>query len=95
MLHQTLLPLEADTMDLAISQDGLDALAMKFCEMRADIRRLDAEAAEHTREESMHAETNNKLGKLRMRLCALETNGETYQMREELCQVQSLLDIAE
>ena len=88
VLHQTLLPFESDTMDLDISQDGLVALAIKLCEVRADIRRLDAEVAEHTKEDSMHTESD-RLGKLRLRLSTLETNGERYRMREELRLVEA------
>ena len=91
VLHQTLLPFESDTMDLDISRNGLMALALKLCEVRADIRRLDAEVAEHTKEDSMHTESD-RLGKLRLRLSTLET--ERYRMRGELRLVEHYLDRA-
>ena len=93
VLHQTLLPFEADTMDLDISQVGLVALAIKICEARADIRRHNVEVAEHTKANSMHTESD-RLGKLRLRLRTLETNGERYRMRKELRLIESFLDSA-
>jgi hypothetical protein len=92
VLHEALEACEVDAMDLAILHgDGLCCLAIKRCEVRGATRRLEAEVTERAESLPMHTE-RHRLDKLRIRLRALETNAAKYTIREELRQIQFILD---
>ena len=90
-LHEALASYEVDAMDLAICQEGLCCLAIKKCEVRGDIRRLEVEVTERAGLLPIHTE-RHRLDKLRERLRTLETNVAKYTMREELRFVHFRLD---